>query len=250
MNRDLTAFGAFARGYEKVCRAILLVFVINVAIVAHTLLGIVVAGFFPSIAAGFSTYRSWLLDSDREWSVKQTWMCFHRVWKQELISANQMGWALAAAWALLGYSMFLVLSNDMGVAGYASSGLLLLAVVILSLLSLMVWAVRANFAETNRWAAHVAMVMIIARPACSLLLIAVAILAVLATFTWPGILAAFGLSLPIGLTQACVWAAARLPGMSRQTTTVSQQAQPAALSTRGVDQQAHSAATAPERRGN
>lgn len=119
-----------ANSFALARRAILLVFVINMAILAHTLLGLLLVGFFPSIAACYATYR-------------------------------------------------------------------------------------ANFAESNRWAARVTMVMILARPLCSLLLIVVVILAFLATLTWPGILAAFGLSSPIGLATGCVYAAARLPGMKR-----------------------------------
>ena len=41
----------FAVGYEFLCRIVMMVVVANVAFLVHTLLGLVVVGFFPSIAA-------------------------------------------------------------------------------------------------------------------------------------------------------------------------------------------------------
>ena len=44
----------FAVGYEFLCRIIMMIVVVNVAFVAHTLLGLIVGGLFPSVAASFS----------------------------------------------------------------------------------------------------------------------------------------------------------------------------------------------------
>ena len=64
----------FAVGYEFLCRIIMMIVVVNVAFVAHTLLGLIVGGLFPSVAASYATFRSWLLDvDDRSWTVKRTW---------------------------------------------------------------------------------------------------------------------------------------------------------------------------------
>lgn len=52
----------FAVGYEFLCRIVMMVVVANVAFLVHTLLGLVVVGFFPSIAATYATFRTWLLD--------------------------------------------------------------------------------------------------------------------------------------------------------------------------------------------
>ena len=51
----------FAVGYEFLCRIVMMVVVANVAFLVHTLLGLVVVGFFPSIAATYATFRTWLL---------------------------------------------------------------------------------------------------------------------------------------------------------------------------------------------
>ncbi|MBM6699594.1 DUF624 domain-containing protein [Bifidobacterium pullorum subsp. saeculare] len=207
--------GSFAIGYERFCRGILTVFVVNVALIAHTLLGLVVGGLFPSIAAAYATYRSWLLSADRGWTVRETWCAFHAAWRAELRSANLFGWATAAVWAALGYAYWLVLHNDMGPAGYASSGVLLVALVCWGLFTMLSWAVRANFAESNRWAARMALQMVVARPACSLILVVLFLVTVCAWAMWPGILMVFGVSAPILVAEYVASVFGRLPGMVR-----------------------------------
>ena len=78
--------------YERLCRIVLMVFVVNVAMLVHTLMGLIVGGFFPSIAAAYATFRTWLIDEDQSWRVRQTWTVFHRAWKDELTQANLFGW--------------------------------------------------------------------------------------------------------------------------------------------------------------
>lgn len=41
----------FALGYEYLCRIVLMLIVCQVAFIVHTIMGLVVGGFFPSIAA-------------------------------------------------------------------------------------------------------------------------------------------------------------------------------------------------------
>ena len=41
----------FSVAYERFCRLLLTIFVVNIAMLVHTLLGAVVLGFFPSCAA-------------------------------------------------------------------------------------------------------------------------------------------------------------------------------------------------------
>ena len=51
--------------YERLCRIVLMVFVVNVAMLVHTLMGLILGGFFPSIAAAYATFRTWLIDEDQ-----------------------------------------------------------------------------------------------------------------------------------------------------------------------------------------
>ena len=208
-------FASFAIGYERFCRGILTVFVVNVAMLVHTVLGLVVGGLFPSIAAAYATYRSWLLAADRGWTVRETWSVFHTAWRAELRSANLFGWATAAVWAVLGYAYWLVLHNDMGPLGYAASGVLLMTLVFWGLFTLLAWALRANFAETNGWAALMTLQMVVARPLCSLLTALLFLVTVCVWAMWPGILAVFGISVPILLSAYVAYVFGKLPGMCR-----------------------------------
>ena len=76
---------SFAVGYERFCRIVLMIAVTHVAFLVHTLMGVVVIGLFPSISATYTTYRTWWLDEDHSWSIRQTWTVFHRAWKDELV---------------------------------------------------------------------------------------------------------------------------------------------------------------------
>ena len=117
----------FAVGYEFLCRIIMMIVVVNVAFVAHTLLGLIVGGLFPSVAASYATFRSWLLDvDDRSWTVKRTWSTFHQAWLEELGPANKFGWPQFLIWALLIWEYWFVQNNDLGTTGFAVSGALLL----------------------------------------------------------------------------------------------------------------------------
>lgn len=48
----------FSVAYERFCRLLVAIFVVNVAILAHTLMGAVVLGFLPSFAAAQATFRA------------------------------------------------------------------------------------------------------------------------------------------------------------------------------------------------
>ena len=155
----------FAVGYEFVCRIIMMVFVVHVAFIVHTLMGLVVAGVFPSVAACYDTYRTWLLDvGDRSWGVKQTWTVFHRAWMDELSGANVFGWPMFVIWVLLVWDYYLVGWNNMGLMGSALLGALLVLNVFYGLFMMVAWAVRSNFEEKPMWVVRMSLQMVIVRP--------------------------------------------------------------------------------------
>ena len=92
---------SFAVGYERFCRVVLMIAVTHVAFLVHALMGVVVIGLFPSISATYTTYRTWWLDEDHSWSIRQTWTVFHRAGKDELAGATRFGWPQALLWLLL-----------------------------------------------------------------------------------------------------------------------------------------------------
>ena len=204
----------FALGYEYLCRIIMMVFVTHVAFIVHTCLGLVVAGFFPSIAATYTTYRTWLLDvSDRSWTMRRTWNVFHLAWKAELKSANLFGYPQFGVWALLVWEYFLMNWNDAGPIGYGVSGALFVLNVCYGLFVMMSWIVRANFDERPWWVVRYSMQMIVARPLSSLLLIMLLLVVAYAYYAWPGLMAAFGIVTPIFAAMMVAYSFARLPGM-------------------------------------
>lgn len=204
----------FALGYEFLARIVLMVLVAHVAMVVHTLAGLVVGGFFPSLAACHTLYRTWLLDEDdRSWSAVRSWQVFHRAWKGELLAANRFGWPQALLWALLLWEYWFVQRNDLGVAGFAVSGILLAVNVAYALFVMASWAVRANFDEPTRWVVRTAVMMVVARPLCSLMLAAVTALVAFAYWKLPGLGVALGLALPVFAALAVIYSWGRLPGM-------------------------------------
>ena len=58
----------FAVGYEFVCRVILMVLVVHVVFIVHTVMGLVIAGLFPSIAASRSEERRVGKECRSRWS--------------------------------------------------------------------------------------------------------------------------------------------------------------------------------------
>ncbi|MCI1832632.1 MAG: DUF624 domain-containing protein [Bifidobacterium sp.] len=203
-----------AVGYEHLCRIILMVFITHVAFVVHTCAGLVLAGFFPSVAATYATYRTWLLDvDDRSWSMRQTWITFHRAWKKELVAANVLGWPQFALWALIVWEYWLVQNNDFGVSGIAVSGLLLVVNVFYGLFVILSWAVHANFDEGPVWIVRTSLGMVIARPLCSMMIVLLLLITAWIYSMWPGLVVAFGLAVPIYVFMATVYSWGRLPGM-------------------------------------
>lgn len=209
----------FASGYERLARVVLMIFVVNVAVAAHTLLGAVVAGFFPSVAAATATYRTWVLDTSRAWTIRETWTVFHRAWRREFGGANAFGWPQLGVWLVLVWDYYLANWNDMGVIGVAASGVLLLANVIYGAFAMVSWVIRAHFDETGWWVVRTSLHMVIARPLCTLVTVAVVLLTTWAWYTWPGVLVTFGLSLPAFAVVVAVFSFGRIPGFDARETT-------------------------------
>jgi uncharacterized membrane protein YesL len=192
-------------GYERLARVVLMIFMVQVA---------VVAGFFPSVAAANSVFRTWILSDDRSWTVAQTWVVFHRAWRAEFGSANTFGWPQLVAGLFLAWEYYVVNWNDTGVMGIAASGLLLVTNVVYGVFVAVSWVVRANLQGRAGWIARVSLRMVVSRPVCTLAITALGLMTAWAWSTWPGILMTFGLSAPIFGVVVAVYALGRLPGMS------------------------------------
>ena len=204
----------FAVGYEFLCRIVMMVVVANVAFLVHTLLGLVVVGFFPSIAATYATFRTWLLDvDDRSWSISRTWRTFHQAWLEELGPANKFGWPQFLIWALLIWEYWFVQNNDLGTTGFAVSGALLLLNVLYGLFVFVSWGIHVNFAEKLTWVVKTSLSMVIARPLCSLMIALLFLIVVWAYYTWPGLMIAFGIAVPVFAAMMAIYSCVCLAWM-------------------------------------
>lgn len=206
---------AVAVGYERVCRVILLVFTVNCLMLLHSLLGLVVLGLFPAVSAAVATYRTWLLDEDRSWGPVRTTRVFHEAWRAELRGANLWGWAQAGLGALLAWDYYLANWNALGGAlGVAVSGVLLLTVVLFAVGALTSWVVRAHYDAGPGWVARTTALLLVARPACLLSMVALVGIVGWSWVRWPGVGLAFGASMVLAAVVACVYSFGRLPGFS------------------------------------
>ena len=102
--------------------------------------------------------------------------------------------------------------------GYLSSGVLLLVLVVYGAFSMLFWAIRANFDENIRWCVKMTLQMLLCRPLCTLCLLVGFLMTVLVWLTWPGVLLAFGLSLPVLVAVGCVYFFGRIPGLNVRET--------------------------------
>ena len=121
----------FSVAYERFCRLLVAIFVVNVAILAHTLMGAVVLGFLPSFAAAQATFRAWLLSEDCSMRAKEVWKTFHGFWKSEVKRANLFGWPLVIFWAVVIVDYYVMNWHARGDFDIMVSGVLLLIIVVL-----------------------------------------------------------------------------------------------------------------------
>lgn len=205
--------GRFAVGYERFCHMVLMAIVINIAMIAYTFAGVVLAGFFPAVAASYATWRTWLLDDDRSWTIRRTWSVFHSFWRSEFAGANALGWIQLTVWIVLLYDRWIITHNNMGRMGAAAAGLMMVVSVMFAVFTLVSWVMFVHFNESIPWVLRMTARMIVVRPLCSIAVTLLCMLIIGIWSTWPGLLVACGLAIPPGVTVGCVYAFGRLPGL-------------------------------------
>lgn len=199
---------------ETIGRGAILLVTCQVAFLVHTVMGVVVAGLFPALAALYGTLRSWLIEeSSREWTIRHIWDVFHGIWRSELKSANLFGWPQFVLWALLFWDGFIVRWGDLGMMGLVITAVMLLLNVVYGMFVLVSWALRANFDERAPWIIRGSMQLIMTRPLCSLLVFVVLVGTACVYDVLPGLGILFGFVMPAFLTMLSVFHTGRLPGM-------------------------------------
>lgn len=161
-----------ALGYEKRCRIIWILFVLHMCFLIHTLMGLIIAGFFPSLAATYATIRTWFLDDDDRWTWRTAWTVFHDVWKTDCGAANLFGWMQVMIGLFLGWDYYLVQTHNFGhLFTVAVSGVLLVVNMFYWLFAIMSWLIRAHFQENTWRIVRMSIAMSIARPLSSVCII-------------------------------------------------------------------------------
>jgi uncharacterized membrane protein YesL len=205
---------ALAVRYEIACRAILLILAVSVGMVAYTIRGFVIGGVFPSIAAAFPTYRAWLIDPDKSWSAVRGFRTFGRAWREEFPRANLPGAALTGVWIVLWIDHRILQQVEIDTVGLVASGVLLVVIALTGVFSIVFWAVRANFAESTRWAVRASVGVVLARPLCTIMLLGLQLIYLWLALSYPAAVIALGPGAPLFAVCLIVFAFARLPGAS------------------------------------
>ncbi|MCH9276981.1 DUF624 domain-containing protein [Bifidobacterium amazonense] len=202
----------FSERYMTAMRFVLVAFVVFVASLAHTLLGLVVVGLFPSLGATVGVFRRWALAEDRTWTIKETWLLFHRLWKSELAGSNALGWLEAVLWAVLLFDYWVVNFHETSAFGTFLAGFLLVLMVFSLLVTAVSWVLHAHFTENTAWVFRMSVQMIIARPLMSLILACGELAALAACWQWPGLFMTFGWTIFAAVATWVVWMYGKLPG--------------------------------------
>lgn len=184
---------------------------VNAAIVVFTIRGLIVAGFFPAVAAAAGTYRRWLLSDEKRWGIIETWRCFSALWHSEMPNANSLGYALAAAWTLVLFDYRVLTVMQLGVIGPFIAGILIVVALFLLLVTAVIWPVRATFAESTWWQVRYSANLILARPLCSLALTAEFFIVLWGLVYYPAIVVTAGPSALLFITTVTVFAFGHLP---------------------------------------
>jgi uncharacterized membrane protein YesL len=183
-------------------------------------MGVVVVGFFPSLAATVGVFRRWALAEDRIWTIAETWTLFHQLWKDELKSANILGWLETIIWAVLGIDYWIVNFHITSVFGTFVAGFLFMIMIFAVLATVVSWVLHVHFDERTMWILRMTIQMIIARPLMSLILICSELAVLAAYWQWPGLLMTFGWAVPAGVATWVVWQYGKLPGFMPQTSAI------------------------------
>jgi uncharacterized membrane protein YesL len=137
---------------------------------------------------------------------------FAEAWRDEFPRANWPGYGIAAIWTLLWVDYRILSQVALDAWGSAASGVVVVVTLLFAVFSLVFWVIRANFDEPIAWLARTTAQMIIVRPACTLILLALMLLAIWLVVTAPALAFIAGPPALLFATVGIVYAFGRLPG--------------------------------------
>lgn len=200
-----------AERYEDLCRAVLLVMVVNAAMVVYTLRGLIVIGFFPAVGAAVSTYRRWYWAEDKRWGIVETWNSFSGFWREDMIGANASGYLLTLVWLVLIVDYRVLSVVQLGIVGPVVAGVLIVVSVFMLVFTAVFWPVRATFDEPWLWHMRCSATVVLGRPLCSVIIVAEAFVLLWAFLHYPAIVVAAGVAAMLFLATITTIPFAKLP---------------------------------------
>ncbi|MFD2217124.1 YesL family protein [Metabacillus endolithicus] len=121
--------------------------VLNVAWIFFSVLGLFVAGIFPSTAAMLSVARKWIL-GEHDIKIFQT---FKKIYRQEFATANILGWILTITGVIL-YVNFQLMKNSVSVFSIVTPFAFYLMVFFYMIL--LIWAFPMLVHYKATWRQH------------------------------------------------------------------------------------------------
>lgn len=178
--------------------------------IVGTLRGGVLLGVFPATAAVVAVIRRDVLDDDlppegehrhREPLRRE----FSTFWRQELVPANALGYAVTGLWAVLLLDRHLLGVVDLGAAGPVVAGLVWVLTAFAFVMTAALPALSAHFAEGAAALLRRSAILVLARPRQALLNAAAVGVVLCVYYVLPGLVPVFGVALPAYLSFSSLW---------------------------------------------
>ncbi|WP_114855409.1 YesL family protein [Brachybacterium sp. YJGR34] len=192
-------------------------FLLNLLWVLGVLAGGIVLGIAPATAALHAVLRQDRIEGVHEAEGTSPpprgtlWAEFWAAWRGEFVRATRLGAVLATGWALLLADRWVLSALDLGTAGPAASGIVVLLTVALALVTVVVWPLAAHFEDPLRTVLRMVLTVLVARPGLTLSVLVVLGAAAAIWQSLPGLVPVFGLALPCWVVTFLVWRSGVLP---------------------------------------
>jgi uncharacterized membrane protein YesL len=176
---------------------------------AYTLRGAILLGVFPATAAVHAILRA----DEREHQQDPTHTPelrtlpaqFRQHWHAELGPANRLGALLTLLWAVVLLDRAAVTYLDLGALTPLLAGAHTVGGLVLGVLTVLVWPLQAHFDEGAFALLRRSTVMMLGRPAITLLTALGVGIVLYLYYLLPGLIPVFGTIAPAAIATACLW---------------------------------------------
>lgn len=177
--------------------------------IGYTLRGAIVAGIFPATAAVHAILRADACDRElhpgQVPELRGLRAQFRDHWHTDFAAANRLGALLSALWAVVLLDRAAVTHLDMGALTPVLEGFHTIGGLLLGIITVLVWPLQAHFDDRAPALLRRATIMLLGRPAISLMTgLGVGII-LYAYLLIPGLIPVFGIIAPAAIATASLW---------------------------------------------